>query len=292
MLLQSGQFTEGWAEHEWRFQAHITHLRTYLQPVWRGEPMAGKTLLVWAEQGYGDTIQFVRFIPQLAARGIAVVLQVQPPLVSLLSGMTGAARVIGLDEDPPPFDRHIALMSLPHLLGVTLDLIPQDCPYLPRPAPLSVPSTPKRRIGVVWAGSPTHHNDRRRSIAVADMAKLTQWSGVDWISLAKDPSALPANVQPPPLALDDFRQTAQVIGSLDLVISVDTAMAHLSGALDVPTWVLLGYAPDWRWLTGRGDSPWYPQVRLFRQTRLGDWAGVLADVIAALNERVGNPRPS
>lgn len=295
ILLQKGEMGLGWAEHEWRFAAGITHMRSYPQPLWAGEPMAGKTLLVWAEQGLGDTVQFARFLPFLTDIGIKVVFEVQPQLYRLLQGIKGAAQVIaqGGSEQTPAFDRHIPLMSLPFVLKIGADEIPHHCPYIPvpSPAPSPAPSSPimasaakKPRIGLAWAGSPSHKNDQRRSLDLGLASRLSTLPGVDWISLQVGAVPHPAGLAPPPQSIVDFKDTAALIETLDLVISVDTAVAHVAGALGVPVWLLLAFAPDWRWLMDTDHSPWYPTMRLFRQPKRDDWDSVMQAVERQLSD--------
>ena len=287
ILLQMGQMTEGWAEHEWRFQAGITPPRPLPQPPWTGENMAGKTLLVWAEQGFGDTLQFVRFLPLLEAQGIRVVFEVQPELLTLLHGTAGCGHMIARGTALPPFDRHVALMSLPHLLGLRLDAIAQSPSTLSAPKrPSHPPGTPPR-IGLAWAGSPTHKNDARRSLPSALARRLLDRTDFQWISLQRgDAAQVTATpgwerlLAPPPPR--DFLDTARVVASLDLCITVDTAVAHIAGSLGCPVWLLLPFAPDWRWLQHREDSPWYPSMRLFRQSAPGAWDAVIRQVLTAL----------
>lgn len=281
VLLEKGDMRQGWAEHEWRFAAGITPRRTTPAPLWQGEDMAGKTLLAWAEQGFGDTVQFVRFLPLAAARGARVVCEVQAPLVRLLAGIPGADEVIAQGETRP-HDRHIPLMSLPHVLGLGLDDIPAR-PYLsPPPAAFIDPSafidTGRPRAGLVWSGSPGHKNDRRRSLGADHAARLAAIPGIDWVSLQMGPVPHPPGLPAPPAAIGDFRDTAALAGTLDVIVSVDTAVAHVAAALGLPVWLLLPFAPDWRWLHDRNDSPWYPGMRLFRQPRPGDWDSVIRQV--------------
>ena len=281
MELQTGQMQRGWAEHEWRFQAGITIMRNDPQKLWQGQDIAGQTLLVWCEQGFGDTLQFVRFLPLLAKRGIRVILEVQPQLHRLLQGIDGADQVFAMGQILPDFDHHIPLMSLPYLLGIGLENVAQHSPYL-RVDRGATEVKDKPRIGLVWSGSSTHKNDRNRSMALQDILPLLDLHQVQFVSLQIDADTLPIGLQPPPIPIADFKDTAQVVAGLDLVITVDTSVAHLAGALAVPVWTMLPFAPDWRWLMGRDDTPWYPSMRLFRQSKPGDWGSVVERVRQAL----------
>lgn len=291
-LLSMGVFREGWREYEWRWRRPdmLDQAREFLQPPWMGQPLDGETVLLHAEQGLGDSLQFIRYAPLVAARGGRVVIETHPELARLFARAAGIERIVLRGGPLPPFDFHAPLLSLPRLFGTTLETIPADIPYLTAdPAARAgwrerLASLPGRRIGVVWAGSPTHANDRRRSASLADLAPLAALGGAaGFVSLQKgfEPGGaapFPLNVFP----LGDFADTAALVSELDLVVAVDTAVAHLAGALGRPGFVLLPYAADWRWLRHRADSPWYPTLRLFRQPRRGDWVAVLRDVAAAI----------
>lgn len=296
VLLQRGQFQAGWREHEARFAANIAQARHQDLPAWRGEAADGKTILVWAEQGLGDSIQFCRYLPMLAERGAKVVFEVQAPLVRLMAALPAGITVVARDQPRPPADLQVALMSLPGLLGTdSVEAIPAAIPYLAAdPAAIAAwaerlgPKTAARRIGLVWAGSPTHKDDRNRSLPLAVMSRLVAASAVEWISLQLGPAAeawTEAGGQglPSPLpAQADFADTAAIMANLDAVVAVDTAALHLAGAMGRPAFGLLPLAADWRWLVDRADSPWYPTLRLLRQDSRGDWNGVLARLAAAL----------
>jgi tetratricopeptide (TPR) repeat protein len=292
--LRLGQFAQGWRDYEWRWrQAHwAPQRRDFVAPLWLGqEPLAGRTILLHAEQGFGDTLQFVRYAALVAALGATVLLEVQAPLKSLLSGSAGVAQVFARGEPLPRFDLHCPLMSLPLAFGTALDTIPADVPYvfasadrvaqwrarLGEPGPL--------RVGVVWAGSAVHKNNHNRSIAFERFRALLTAPGVAFVSLqqelgAAEAASLDRHADVIPLGgeLRDFADTAAVVSLLDVVVSADTAMVHLAGALGRPVWALLPFSPDFRWLLDRRDSPWYPTARLFRQPRFGDWESVLAHV--------------
>jgi hypothetical protein len=281
---------------------NLKAVRSIPLPLWQGEALDGKTLFVYAEQGLGDTIQFARFLPLVAKRGARVVFDCQPELVRLLSGLAG------VDELRPQFqanplpaaDFHVPLLSLPGRLGITLATVPSAVPYLSAPLAVigpNVPRPPATRlaVGLVWAGRPEHANDRNRSMTLEDLLPLADLPGVALFSLQIGPCASDIGTAgATPLIYDltpqirDFADTARLIEQLDLVICVDTSVAHLTGALARPGFVLLPYTPDWRWLGMREDSPWYPTLRLFRQPAPGDWNSVVAklrDAIAAALSR-------
>lgn len=295
-LLLRGDLARGFAEYEWRWKIADARPRAFAGPAWTGEDFTGKTLLVYAEQGFGDTIQFVRYLPRLVGRAGHVVFECQKPLVRLFrdSPACDGVTVIARDVDPvPDFDAHAALISLPHLTGE--EFLPALEPYLKAVAdkPRLAGRSGMLQVGLVWAGKPSHRNDRNRSLALADLARLFEIPGVQFYSLQlAEPAesiatlgwgALIADLRP---NIRDFADSAALIGSLDLLVSADTAPAHLAGALGRPVWVLLPFAPDWRWQTGRADSPWYPSMRLFRQSRPRDWTDVVDRLCAALQERV------
>lgn len=292
-LLAHGALAEGWREYDWRLAiAELGGRRAqYSGPRWDGGDARGKTLLLTSEQGFGDTLQFIRFVPMLAARGARVVVQSQPELCTLLASAPGVSAVHGADEPPPAYDAHLPLLSLPGALGVTAGNVPHAVPYLASDpqhlAHIASELRPYRgvlKVGLAWAGSRSHSNDRRRSCPLARLAPLLELPGVAWFSLQRDDGE--EQVPDVPSArrivfLDarrDFDRKAALMDALDLVISVDTSSAHLAGALARPLWVLLPFAPDWRWLLERTDSPWYPTARLFRQPRPGDWDAVTEGV--------------
>lgn len=301
-LLVAGRFAEGWGEYEGRLRCKDAPVLADLpKPRWSGEPLEGRRILLHSEQGLGDTIQFCRYASLVAARGGRVVLGVQPSLTRLLKGLQGAAAVRSGAVPLQEFDLHIQMLSLPGLFGSDLDSFPAQVPYL-YPEPEMAARWAERlgrlegmRVGLVWAGSPGHGNDKNRSLRLEAFAPLAALPGVTLVSIQKGPSEGLA-AEPPggmPLVnlspeIADFADTAAIAANLDLVICVDTSVAHLCGALGRPTWVLLPFAPDWRWMLDREDSPWYPTMRLFRQERPGDWSGVLARVEEALRFRSGS----
>jgi Flp pilus assembly protein TadD len=293
-LLARGDFAEGWAEYEWRWRTPqgLASARRFAQPPWRGEPGEGRTLLIHAEQGYGDTVQFCRYAELAAVRGWRVVLGVQRPLVRLMRGVAGVAAVVGPNEDLPDFDRHCPMLGLPLLLRA----IPCADAYLRADtAQAAVWAARLRggdglRVGLVWAGSRRPHApllsavDRRRSIAPERLAPLFAVRGARFFSLQKVGPPMPAEfpVSDFMAEMDDFADTAALVANLDLIVSVDTAVAHLAAAMGKPVWLLDRFDTCWRWLAGRQDSPWYPSLRIHRQPRYGDWDPVIAQVAAAL----------
>jgi Flp pilus assembly protein TadD len=310
LLLLMGQFEEGWREFTLRdtVKGWENRPRDFAQPLWNGEDIGNRVLLISVEYGLGDTIQFCRYVPLLASRA-RVVLEVQRPLLRLLAGINGVEQVIAYGDPLPAFDVYCPLMSLPHILGTTLASIPADIPYLTAdPARVAywherLSSLAGLRVGLTWAGNPRLARDRQRSIALNRFADLATVPGVDLVSLQKGEAA--SQTQSPPSsmvvhdwtgALNDFADTAALIENLDLVISVDTSIVHLAGALGKPVWLLNRFDTCWRWLADRDDSPWYPTLRQFRQPAWGDWDSVLTAVRAALEQavrrRAGDPPES
>jgi len=295
-----GNFAAGFRGREARWKIPgFSHIYPCLpQPKWLGEQdVAGKTILVCAEEGFGDTLQFVRYVPMLAARGARVLLMVQDALYPLLAGTAGIAQCLPRSATQlPAFDLHCPISSLPLAFGTRLDTIPATIPYLPAPASGRVRAWKERlgtpdglRIGLVWSGNPNHGNDHNRSIPFQSLAPILKIEA-SFISLQKDvrtedrAGLAQSRVVDLTADLSDFAETAALISCLDLVISVDTSVAHLAGALDRPTWILLPYTPDYRWLLDRDDSPWYPSVRLFRQDESRDYRGVIERVRAELSK--------
>lgn len=308
-LLRLGDFREGFARQELRW--HDPHKRSLYadileRPAWDGAPCFGQTLLLFAEQGYGDTIQFARFVAQAAARCDRILLRCPPPLVRLLQTLEGMPPWSPHPDECDQFDLQASLMSLPHLLGITLDTLPHRVPYLHAPPDdlpeaIALPPAPPhvRRIAICWASNPTNGSTPLRSCplayfldALAAIQTLLRAQhpalSLELYSVQKDPetgdraalaTAGAINLGP---HLRDFADTAALLGRVDLVITVDTSVAHLAGALGRPTWILLPVASDWRWLYDRSDSPWYPTVRLFRQRAIGDWSHPWQAIQAAL----------
>lgn len=296
--LLEGRLQEGWRDFEARWSVATSDVssRRYEAPRWQGEALAGRTLLLHAEQGFGDTIQFVRFIPAIVARGGDVILEIQPALVPLLRNFPGVSRIVARGSPLPRFDFHTSLMSLPWLLG-TFEDPASGAPYLslpPRPLPEAVGQAMSgRRIGLVWSGNPQHRDNRKRSLPVDDLVRFAEGlltrADVSLFSLHIGPRSeelrdriRSGRIIDLPPGFQDFAGTAAIISALDLVITVDTVAGHLSGALGRPTWILLHHVPDWRWRLDRDDTSWYRSARLFRQSLAGDWASVVDRVLAAL----------
>jgi tetratricopeptide (TPR) repeat protein len=289
-----GDFDHGFANYEWRWKRPGHAPRDFGVPQWRGEDIGSKTVLLHAEQGFGDTLQFVRYVPLLAARGAKIVLEVPDSLRPLLGAIDGVVAIISRDRPHPDIDLHCPLMSLPLAFGTTLETVPADIPYLRAPADrievwrTKLPASGKFRVGLVWSGKPSHRNDHNRSIAFERLAPLLAQNDVDFVSLQRevrdtDKTMLEKYaVLQPDLDTADFADTAAVIDALDLVIAVDTAVAHLAGAMGKPLWLMLPFSPDWRWMLNCDGSPWYPTARLFRQPRIADWDSVIAGLREAL----------
>ncbi len=288
-LLACGDYAEGWREFEYRWQAAKElkgYVRDFPQPRWRGEPLTGRTILLHAEQGLGDALQFFRYVPLVRDLGARVVVECQPELKRLFARCEGLGAVVGRGEPLPTFDLHCPFMSLPLSMGTTLDTVPATMPYL-----IADPAEahrwaqwlgPRRkpRIGLVWAGNPRAHDpgsnliDRRRSLRLAQLEPLLALQDAfEFVSLQKESrDTLPAYIRNPSAQLGDFADTAALVSQLDRVIAVDTSVAHLAGALGKPVWLLSRFDACWRWLENRSDSPWYPTLRLFRQSTYGDWS--------------------
>jgi Tfp pilus assembly protein PilF len=301
VLLLTGDFSQGWLEYEWRTKRHDEQCRKLdaSRAHWSGEDPAGKRILIHAEQGAGDTIQFSRLVTALAQRGAEVILACPPQLLRLLRTLDGVSQLITNTQQWREFDFQCYLLSLPLLLNLKLDTIPTRVPYLRAQADsiefwrnrLS-PLGPVKKIGLAWAGNPDHTNDHNRSIPLAKFAPLAQAPGVHFICLQKGNGS----EQPPPAGLKlinhtseifDYADTAGLIANLDLVIAADTSVAHLAGALGKPVWTLLPFNPDLRWMLQRTDSPWYPTMRLFRQPHLADWDSP----ISAVTQKLMSPNP-
>ncbi len=302
--LTVGDLTRGFADFEWRWQTAEFRRRFPAQPAWSGDTdLTGKTILLHSEQGLGDAIQFCRYAPLVAHRGARVIVEVMPALAELTRTLPDVAAVVTVGDVMPELDVYCALMSLPHALGTTLATIPAEVPYLSAsPQRIAawrnrLAAVPSPRIGVTWAGNPQHTNDVRRSIALSTLLPMLAAAPASIVTLQKElrPGDADLLAQHPRIiqlgdeliTLDD---TAAAIAALDLVIAVDTSIAHLAGALGKPVWILLPFAPDWRWLLDRGDSPWYPTARLFRQSRRDDWSDVIARVGAEIGGRRGGRR--
>ena len=300
-LLTAGRLPEGWHHYEFRWiNEPLLSLRPdFPRPVWAGQDLRGKTILLRTEQGFGDFVQFVRYAPAVKALGATVLMQVRAGLEQLAHGVPGIDRILDRNEPLPEFDFYINLPSLPRVFGTDLVSIPANIPYL-HAEPERVERWAKRlgahdarRIGLAWAGSPSHTRDRYRTVPLRMLSPLWGLAGVRFVSLQKGPAAAEVDALPAELdfvnlgpELEDFCDTAAVISELDLVLCVDTAVAHLAGALGKPVWLMLPQPADFRWLEGREDSPWYPTMRLFRQSRRDHWEEVVERVKAALQERM------
>lgn len=306
--LLHGDYEPGWRGREarWRLPEIAENYPMHATPMWVGdEPVAGKTVAVVQNEGAGDAIQFVRYIPMLAARGARVILAVNPELCPLLSRLSGVSLCLPKTDTTvvPPFDLHVAIDSLPLAFGTRLDSIPLGRDYLPSPEAQLVqawenrlPPHNKLRAGLVWSGNPKHVNDRNRSVSLRLLSALLDVDA-QFVSLQKNPRPEDAEtlrehagIFDHTALLTDFAETAALVSCLDLVISVDTSVAHLAAALGRPTWILLPHVADWRWHLDRDDSPWYPTARLFRQTEAGDYGGVLARVRGELSALAGEWR--
>jgi hypothetical protein len=308
VLLLAGKFEEGWKESEWRLQKdpnlRVRHLLGVSR--WSGEAIEGRDILLLADQGHGDTLQFCRYIPPVAARARRTFFLVKPPLVRLLSRLPCGIEFITAGDQPPSFDLWCTLMSLPYAVGTTLETIPATTPYLAAD-PADVERWRERlaglaglRVGLCWAGGNFKGQidwDRRRSMALDRLAPLGGIPGVQIVSWQKGPQAAEAACPPTGMAvhdftddLDDFADTAALIENLDLVISVDTAVLHLAGALGKPVWLLNRFDTCWRWLQNRDDSPWYPTLRQFRQPAPGDWQSAIGRVHDALERLAAGDR--
>ncbi|MEA2737731.1 MAG: hypothetical protein QOH05_1038, partial [Acetobacteraceae bacterium] len=300
-LLTMGRLEEGFREYEarWEVEAMGGPAPVLSQPRWTGQALNGETVVLYAEQGFGDTLQFCRYAPMVAAAGGRVVLVVPKALRRLLAGLDSVAEVLCEDDGPlPDFDYHCPLLSLPLAFGTTLATIPGPASYLgadPAPWAEFLASCSGLKVGLVWAGKSRAEQphavaiDKRRSMRLSDMAPLLSVPGCTFVSLqlgypAAQMQALPAEVMPHDVSrrLEDWADTAGLIAGLDLVIAVDTAVVHLAGALGKPVWMLNRFDSCWRWFLNRDDTPWYPSMRQFRQTSRGDWAGVIERVRDAL----------
>jgi len=301
LMLVQGDFERGWEEYEWRWKTGQLPKREFREPRWMGEPLSGRTILLHAEQGLGDTLQFIRYAALVKRLGARVVVECQKPLVKLLSRSQGIDQLAAQGDDVPHFDVHAPLLSLPRILRTTVNSIPADVPYL-FADPGLVDDWRERlkeqsglRIGMNWHGRAGDGMFRRRDIPIECLAPIAQMPGARLVSLQKgdgrkelagagfpifDPGDDVDTVHGP------FMDTAAIIMNLDLVITSDTSVPHLAGALGVPVWVALPFVPDWRWLLNRQDSPWYPTMRLFRQKARGDWTTVFEEIHSALCELI------
>ena len=296
--LLTGNFELGWKEYVWLWKTTDCkkQRREFSQPIWNGFDMKGRTILLYAEYGFGDTIQFIRYAPLVAERGARVIVECQRELVSLLQGCEGIEKVIPQGEKLPDFDFRCSLMMLPVVFNTSLDTIPKKIPYLTANTALAekqhtrlLNDTSRMKIGIVWSGVSTS----KKFCSLETFAPLAQLKGVSFYSLQKGEAAKDILNAPKGMQLydcsdemNDFSDTAALIENLDLVISIDTSVAHLTGALGKPAWTLLPFLPDWRWLLDREDSPWYPTMKLFRQPSLGDWKSVIDKVMGNLRSLI------
>jgi Tfp pilus assembly protein PilF len=300
--LGQGRLAEGWTEYEWRLRCPDVNPRKFAEPQWNGEPLSDQQLLVHAEQGLGDTFQFIRYLPLVRERCQSVTVEAPAALIPLLT-TSGVKNLVVPGAPRPPFDVQIPLMSLARIFSPSLDKVPNKVPFLAADAALcehwrgELSKFPGYRVGIFWQGRTSYRADRFRSVALSQFAPLAQVRGVRLFGLQKGPgseqissvrgqfhvvdlgSAADARSGP-------FMDTAAIMKNLDLIVTSDTAGAHLAGALGVPVWCALRASPDWRWLADRDDSPWYPTMRLFRQTSAGDWPGVFQRMAAALSQMV------
>jgi hypothetical protein len=299
-----GDFREGWKQYEYRWKKKdvASQWRDFAQRTWRGEKdLHGKTVLLLAEQGLGDTIQFMRYAPFVAALGAKVILGVQRPLAALAMFLPGVSAVLADGEALPAFDLQCPLLSLPLGFATDLATVPANIPYLqPHPARLEkwrerLPDNGRLRVGICWAGNSAHLNDRNRSIPLECFATLLSVPGIDFVSVQKEVNEVQAAVLQKHRVLqlgrdfEDFSDTAAVVAMLDVLVSVDTSVAHVAGAMGKAVALLVPFSPDWRWLLDRTDSPWYPTMRLFRQTAIGDWDGPLQQLCQELAEVARRP---
>jgi tetratricopeptide (TPR) repeat protein len=305
-LLLRGDFALGLRDHEWRWQWRDfpSPRRAFQQPQWDGAPLNGRTILIYTEQGFGDAIQFVRYVPMVHAGGGRVILECQSELMRIFAGVEGVEHLIARGDPIPAFDVHCPLMSLPFAFKTSLETIPNEISYL---SPMTAdcehwrkelgPADGRLRVGLAWAGNPQFKGDRTRSLKLEELAPLSDIEGVTFFSLQKGKAAEQANNPSKGMELvnlasklNDFDDTAAAMSLMDLIITTDTSTAHLAGALGCPVLLILQFVPDWRWLLNRQDSPWYPTMRLFRQERRGDWETPIREVAAELSRLCGNKK--
>jgi hypothetical protein len=298
-LLLAGEYVEGWREYEWRLRCpNVGHLRSVPgRGRWDGSELGGRTILLQSDAGLGDAIQCARFIPMVVDRGGEVVVECQKELVRLLGKVRGVSQVVSRNDPLPAFDVHFPFLSLPMAFNTTLQTIPKGVPYLGageevmRKWAEKLSGDAGLRVGLVWAGNRNNTQDRKRTLTLHSFAPLADVGGIIFHSLQVGEAA--NQILDPPKGmkivdhsaeLTDLAETAGLAANLDLVISIDTAVGHLAGAIGKSVWMLLPFTPDWRWMLGREDSPWYPTMRLFRQEKFGDWDGAIGRVAHALGE--------
>jgi Tfp pilus assembly protein PilF len=292
-LLLLGDLSRGLPEYEWRWKTGTVVIpRQIRRPQWDGAYLNGRRIFLHAEQGLGDTIHMSRFIPLISQLGGIVILECPAPLIPLLQGLPGLTQIVAAGDRPPDFDVHCPLMSLPLVFKTTLKTIPRSVPYLYPDETLradwarKIPAEASHpRIGLVWAGQPSNKNDRNRSLRLEQFASFAAAKNARFYSVQKGTASEQTKNPPPGLAITDFTSdihsfadTAAMIANLDLVITVDTSVAHVAGAIGRPVWILIPFRPDWRWMLDRDDSPWYPTMRIFRQKVRGDWPDVISRV--------------
>jgi hypothetical protein len=302
--LLNANFEDGWKDYDWRFQQvrwQTLYPHRFTGPRWDGTTCAEKTLLVHDEQGLGDTLQFVRYLPMAKARCAKIIFETRKSLIPLLQGFPGMDQIVARSSYPHPaknWDVYIPLLSLPKVFATKLETIPDQVPYI-YAAAKKIEYWKHRldgdgfKVGIVWAGRPMHTNDHNRSCALRQFLPCSEIPGIQLIGLQKGAAATQVDDLTPGMdfvnlgeELQDFSDTAGLIENLDLVISVDTAIAHLAGAMGKAVWVLLPFIPDWRWMMDRDNSPWYPTMRLFRQKTRGDWESIFQRVEKELRMRV------
>jgi Tfp pilus assembly protein PilF len=297
--LQMGDFERGWAEYEWRLKCKEFSIPAFPRPLWDGSSLEGRPILLYADHGLGDSIQFIRYAPMVKARGGRVIVACQQPLARLLATCPGIDQVVAEGSLLPDFAFYAPLMSLPGIFGTSLASIPAEVPYVTADAGLvdhwhrELGPSGGLRIGIAWQGNPRHQRDRQRSFRLAQLEPLARVAGVRLFSLQKgfgtdQIAELDGRFAVSDIGsrFGDFMDTAAVMRNLDLVISLDSSLAHLAGALGVPIWMAIPIAADWRWLTEREDSPWYPTMRLFRQKRWGDWDEVFSRMAVELETKI------
>jgi tetratricopeptide (TPR) repeat protein len=302
-LLLMGDFAAGWPEYEWRWKLPEFTPPAWPQPAWDGSSFAGRTIMLYPEQGLGDALQFIRYAPLVQARGGTVIVVSPRNLIPILSTCAGVDRFVAREEPLPQFDVHASLLSLPGIFHTDLTSIPADVPYLSVAEELVeawrgvLAGDGRLRVGIFWQGNPGYRGDSYRSFRLSEFAPLAGVAGTRLLSLQKGPGVeqlanAPFAVENLGSRLDEkgaaFCETAAVMKNLDLVVTSDTAIAHLAGALGVRVWVALSFAGDWRWLQDRTDSPWYPTMRLFRQSQWADWPSVFGRMAAELSALVGD----
>ncbi len=300
--LQMGDFERGWAEYEWRLKCREFSIPAFRQPLWDGSPLDGRPILLYADHGLGDAIQFIRYAPMVKARGGRVIVACRQPLARILATCAGIDQVFAEGSLLPEIAFYAPLMSLPRILGTSLASVPAEVPYLTADTALvnqwhdELGPGGGFRVGIAWQGNPRYRRDHQRSFRLAQLEPLAQVAGVRLFSLQKgvgtdEIAELAGRFAVSDLGgrFTDFTDTAAVMRNLDLVITLDSSLAHLAGALGAPTWVAVPVASDWRWLIDREDSPWYPTMRLFRQKRWGDWDEVFSRMAVVLAARSYSP---